>query len=189
MSVIETLDNVPDGYRVTIHSDDDPANPRENNDAPVHVLTVPDRDYVDVDADPGPWGECWRRLLGAGRYWSEAIEIMERYARIYGGFTYEHCPHRGARSLWYITATDAAEFGDPDAALKAYAAEYEAWAEGHVYGYVIEQAVNWNRRDDPEQTMVTWEQVGSCWGFYGPGTEDVESAARAELDALVSDRS
>lgn len=182
VSTVEYLDGVPDGYRVSIQQDDDPENPRNNSYGPVHVLTVPDRDYVDVDKDPGPWGPQWRHLLD--RYdWSKAIEIIERYAALIGGFTYDHAPVRGARSVWYLTREDAAEYEywDPRTALEAYACEYQAWCDGDVYGYMIEKRQTWQRVDDPTVISTRWEIIDACWGFYG--REYIESEAREALEA------
>jgi hypothetical protein len=181
---MEILDGVPDGYRVSIHQDGDAASPRDMADDPVHVLTVPHRDYADVDRDPGPWDHQWRHLLG--RYdWSKAITVIERYAVLVGGFTYDHAPNDGARSVWYLTREDAADWADPRPALIAHAREYQAWTEGDVYGYVIERRVVWQRADDPTVTEDRWEDVESCWGFYGPDHEYVEQEARAALAALL----
>lgn len=181
---MDYLDGVPDGYRVSIQHDDDPESPRGMTDYPAHVLTVPSREYVDVDKDPGPWGSHWRHLLD--RYdWSSAITIIERYAALTGGHTYDHAPFNGARSVWYLTREDADGWTDPSATLKAFADEYQAWADGDVYGYVIEQRVAWQRVDDPTVTTDRWEVVESCWGFYGPDRKYVEEEARAILAAIL----
>jgi len=44
------------------------------------------------------------------------------------------------------------------AMLEAYANEYRAYAEGEVYGIVLEQKCN---------SCQQWEQTDSVWGFYG----------------------
>ncbi len=187
MDPINRLDGIPDGWRVTIHRDTDPSNPRDMSGDPVHVLTVPSREYVDVDKDPGPWGSVWRDLLSRYR-WSRAIEIVQRWARLNGAYTYDHDPYTGARSLWYLTREDAADWTDPDAALKAYAEEYQAWAEGDVYGYVIEREVTWQRVDGPDagRRRTDWETVESVWGFYGPDMGYVEQEAREALAHLIA---
>lgn len=177
MSTVDILDGIPDGYRVSIHVDSDPMCPREMSDGPVHVLTVPNSGYVDVDKDPGPWGPQWRHLLH--QYdWSRALEIMQRYATLVGGFAYDHAPVYGARSLWYLTREDASDWDDPMFALAAHAAEYQAWAEGEVYGWVIESRVTWQQVDDPTITETRWEVIDSCWGFYGQDS-GIEGEARA----------
>lgn len=182
---MDVLEGVPDGWQVSIEYDADASSPRDMTDDPVHVLTVPNSRYVDVDKDPGPWGPQWCHLLD--RYdWPRAIEIMVRYAALVGGFVYDHAPHDGARSLWYLTREDADDWADPLAALADYAREYQAWCEGETYGYVIRQQVTWQRVDDPTITADRWEIVDSCWGFYGPGTEYVEEQARESLAALLA---
>ena len=185
---LDELHGVPDGWRVSIYQDDDADSPRDMCDDAVHVLTVPSREYIDVDKDPGPWGAQWRELLS--RYgWEPAIEIVTRWARIHGHHVYENAPVRGTRSLWYLTREDAEREGwaDPGAVLKAYADEYNAWAEGEVYGWVIEAERTWQRVDGPDagQREERWEHVESVWGYYGPGTEYVEQEAREALTALI----
>lgn len=62
------------------------------------------------------------------------------------------------------------QISDPDALLRSERDEYRAWAEGTVYGYVIEEKVTWSPLDpahDRYPPMDTWETVDSCWGFYG----------------------
>jgi hypothetical protein len=198
MFEVDQLENVPNGYRIRICVDGDPENPRNMCDDSVHVLSIPSRDYVDVDRDPGPWGSAWQGLLA--RYvfqWhrdrdpDRAVEVVQRWARINGAYTYDHAPHDGVRSVWYLTREDAERerWTDPVAALKAYADEYEAWTRGDVYGYVVEQLVTWQRQDDPTMTEERWEHLDSCWGFYGnsDGTrEDMESSARAVLAAYMA---
>ena len=186
MDAVKVLDGIPDGWRVTIQVDTDPINPREMNDDPVHVLTVPSREYIDVDQDAGPWAGIWRALISR-QGWKRAIEIVQRWARLNGHHVYDHAPARGARSLWYLTREDAADWGDPGAALQAYAREYEAWAEGEVFGWVIERLVTWHRVDDPNITRDEWETVESVWGFYGwSELEYVEQEARAALAHLTA---
>lgn len=43
--------------------------------------------------------------------------------------------------------------------------ELQMWRDGDVWGYRVERETHWfNASLD---TMTTWEEVDSCWGFYG----------------------
>jgi hypothetical protein len=53
--------------------------------------------------------------------------------------------------------------------------EYRAWLEGECYGYVLEELQLW-RNEQTGSKREEWEQVDSCWGFYG--SEYVEQEAR-----------
>jgi hypothetical protein len=126
---------------------------------------------MDIDKDGGPLDYQWRRLVNRYDH-RTAIEIFTRYAVMHHGAV---CLERfigrdGPSSVWYLTReVYEGEDGTPDpvAYLKAQADEYEAWAVGDVWGYIIEREVTWTRDDDPTQHTTTWEHVDSCWGFYG----------------------
>lgn len=57
------------------------------------------------------------------------------------------------------------------------AALYGAWAWGDVYGYVAERATSWDDDGDGD----AWDEIDSCWGFYGDADESglAESAGAA----------
>lgn len=56
---------------------------------------------------------------------------------------------------------------DYDAARAVQMDEFIAFLEGYVYGYSVERLETWHAETDPEMTMETWEDVDSCYGFYG----------------------
>ncbi|WP_434589957.1 hypothetical protein [Streptomyces sp. A5-4] len=62
--------------------------------------------------------------------------------------------------------------------VEAEMEEYEAWATGDVWGFVVEERVGWTRDDAPDESMETWEYVDSCSGFYG-GTYARQQAREA----------
>jgi hypothetical protein len=53
--------------------------------------------------------------------------------------------------------------------------ELQAWGDGDVYGFVVENRVEYKvhkeytnvERDDEDYEEVEWEESDSCWGFYG----------------------
>jgi hypothetical protein len=172
----ETLETTPDGrMRLTLHLDEDPCNPREEYDRLDHMISV-DESYVS-DAKPGPLHNVWEHY----RYTRDAVALFTRYAAWTGAVTLVWSPAREADRVFYLPAESLDEVGDPQAYLSASAEEYAAWADGNVWGYVIERCVTW-RRDESDETMETWEHVDSCWGFYGHAYAE-EAAREAWTDA------
>lgn len=96
-----------------------------------------------------------------------------------------------AEVLVVATPEAQAKFGvrDPDVKdLEATADLYGWWAFGDVYGYVIEEAdVPAEAIEDMDPDDVQWEEVSSCWGFYGPDHDKsgLEEAALEALGALT----
>jgi hypothetical protein len=56
--------------------------------------------------------------------------------------------------------------------------EWRAYVEGDVWGYVVERKVDLSMTDC--DVIESWEEVDSCWGFYGE--EWAEQAAVEALD-------
>ena len=56
--------------------------------------------------------------------------------------------------------------------------EWRAYCEGDVYGWIIQERVTWTK-DGSDETREDWEDVDSCWGFYG--RQYAEEAAREEF--------
>ncbi len=73
---------------------------------------------------------------------------------------------------------------------------YGAWAWGDVYGYVIERRAALDCFDgDDDGTREDWEELDSCWGFYGSdfdwsGLEEaaMEACPDPETDEVLLDR-
>ncbi|MFF4528153.1 hypothetical protein ACFY1P_02670 [Streptomyces sp. NPDC001407] len=170
-------------FRVRLVPDEDARSPREDFDHLAHVVTIDTHlgQYAPIDKDGGPFAEAWERV--SWNRW-KGIEIFTRWANIFhDAIVIESRPARGPVSLWYLLREDAEDLGMlPEAYLDAERAEYEAWADGDVYGYVVEEAVDWLRAD-ADDTMSTWEEVDSCWGHYG--FDWAVSAARHALTFYV----
>lgn len=203
----EVLHQQGDRYRLRLVPHLYPENPRTAFDHLAHVVTVPHPNYLNVGPDEGPLGDAWRRIIGErhrvhGAAERDAVEIFERYARIFhGARTLYDSPYEGPSAVWYILpdgiaqlAAPSAEHPDPAmACLQVERDEYRAWAEGDVWGYIIEVRETWvpvSQLGAPESerdTMQTWEEVpdGSCWGFYGYSYAEQE-ATEAWEDFLRS---
>ena len=112
----------------------------------------------------GPFTDAWDRFRYSSRYYMR-VDMFCRYVAMTGGYTHVCSPERGPDWIFYLPADRVSEVGDPAAYLKSVATEYEAWATGDVHGYIIEAAVTWSSPGRPD--MTTWEEIDSCWGFFG----------------------
>lgn len=167
----DVLATTEDGrYRVRLVLDEHPENPRNDAETLAHVVTIDTHlgQYHPVDKDGGPLAWAWERLKW--NRWT-GIDIFTRYVSIFhGGIVLESAPINGPRSLWYMTGEEAAALDAgllTEGYIEAEMQEYEAWAEGDVWGFVVEERVDWTRDDDEDEHMQTWEHVDSCFGFYG----------------------
>ena len=64
-------------------------------------------------------------------------------------------------------------------AIEQEIAVYNSWVQGEFAGYVVEQAHTWQDKDD--ETMVTWDDYESVWGFESD-TYATEQAAESLPD-------
>lgn len=171
--------------RLEIQRNSQDANPRVDDDCNLaNVITPKGQRYIDVDEDHGPLREGWERIQDVYLD-KEAVAVFTRWARIFHGATVvEHRPHDGAWALWYVMPDKLAETAlSAEALIQAEVEQYRMWAEGEVYGHIIEKNVtriprDAEDRDDPEVDAETseWEHVDSCWGYIG--REYAEEAAR-----------
>lgn len=63
--------------------------------------------------------------------------------------------------------------------LEGTANLYGWWAYGDVYGYVIEKPIE----VDEDGDVTEWEEIDSCWGYYGPD-HDESGLAEAALECV-----
>lgn len=162
-------------HRVRLVADDDTENPRVDYEHLDHVITVnASFRYQAIDGDFGPLAKIWDRLE-TSHYRREATEIFQRYCAItHRAVTLHDDPYNASQvAIWYLMAEDLHEVQDPIEYLKAQRNEYRSWAEGDVWGHVVEELQTWRRvdptTDDPAylEERVTWEEVDSCYGFVG----------------------
>lgn len=168
-------------YRVRLELDTDAPNPRRDYDHLCNVITPTQSRYLPIDDDGGPLQYGWNYY----RVRPDSEELFVRWARMRHGVTVVvDRPTEGAWALWYLMPDKAAESSaPPEQVIKAEIAEYTAWASDEVYGYIIEKSVTWKaegeHEDEIPDEMTTWEQVDSCWGYYG--RDDAEQTAREEF--------
>lgn len=153
---------------VTITRDVTPSNPRLNYDHIGTMVCAHKRyDMGDEDATRPP----------AGAF------VLPIYMLDHSRIALSHTPFTGPHAAWdsgllgehYITPGKAAEEGIDfeDKAklaeiLKAELQEYQAYMDGDVWGYVIE---------DEEGS-----ELDSCWGYYGSTWERVKHMAEGYPD-------
>jgi hypothetical protein len=180
----DVLATTEDGrFRVRLVHDEHAENPRHDAETLAHVITIDTHggQYHPVDMDGGPLAEMWERLKW--NRWT-GIDTFTRYVSIFhGGIVLESSPTGGPRSLWYMTGEEAVALDAgllTEGYIEAEMEEYEAWASGDVWGFVVEERADWTRDDDEDEHMQTWEHVDSCFGFYG--RTYARSQAREALD-------
>jgi hypothetical protein len=187
MNAIETRTVERDGqtYRITVHADEDAANPLEDwsemgailslgrrhaNFDPVGVgraiETNPDAvplSYFEhgrclwcVAGELPPGASCPWDSVGFAGIWLPDAQTLES-ARHYGGRTRTHFMRKRARQ-----ACDA----------------YTMWCNGEVYGYQIERIVAC-----AECECEKTEPVDSCWGFFGLDHCLAEAAASLQASS------
>jgi len=188
----DVLETSEDGrFRVRLILDDSgDLNPRKEFDHLSHVITAYADDYINIDKDNGPLGTEWDEYLSLAADWSEAVTLFKRYCSIYHrAVTLFETPNEGAAAVWYLMAEDFHEVDSPADYLKAEAQEYRSWAEGDMWGYVVEELQTWRRvdpaTDDPEERQEWGATDDSCWGLIG--RECAEEAARDALSVATEE--
>jgi hypothetical protein len=175
--------------RVKIVLDECPSEPFNDGGCP--VIRV-DSDYPSARFehtgygsyyDPGFDPESVLARLEDTFGWREAIEVFERYVRIFhegSVATYHLGWSREYGYVAFTTRTLARAWGiaDDRPVPEAELNEWRAYVEGDVWGYVVERKVDLSMTDC--DVIESWEEVDSCWGFYGE--EWAEQAAVEALD-------
>ncbi|MGV9312615.1 hypothetical protein ACWDR0_10510 [Streptomyces sp. NPDC003691] len=184
-SVLATTD---DGrFRVRRIRDKNAPNPR--HDAVAHVITIDTHldQYPPVDPDGGPLAWAWERLKW--NRWN-GVDTFTRYVSImHGGIVLESAPEKGPRSLWYMTGPEIFDLDRgllSEAYIEAEMEEYEAWRAGDVWGFAVEERVDWTRDEDPDDSAGAWDMVDNSWGLYGGPYARAE--ARDALSAFAARR-
>lgn len=79
----------------------------------------------------------------------------------------------GRSGIVYMSAEDADGWKDKDSILKAlegYVKSFDTYLQGEAYGFIVEEKQEhvWTCDSTGEkETVVTWEEHDSCWGFLG----------------------
>lgn len=192
-------------WRVRLELDPDPQQPDWDGQAFVLQVNGDPWSYDRVEpandnSDSDTFVDAWNRF--AERYSrADTLEIFERYVRIFHGTKSLVTWNLGiTREYGYVAFDTAAlreEWGiqedywteHPETLAQSTLDEWRNWAEGDVYGYVVEKKDHWikTKRDDERDYVegFDWVERDSCWGFSG--REYAEQAAReAFKNALPS---
>lgn len=191
-------------YLIRIVLDEDPMNPRDMTDCLANMV-LHHRNYSlpnDIDFNFESV-DTFREMAEVFRDEYGARVILPVFISEYSGGIYTRSTNRDSDNsqIGFIFATDAQirewhgltpdapitpeiEFRVRDG-LRAEVAEYDAWARGEVYGYVIETATTTYKVEPSDDLMGSarivaippGEEVDSCWGFVGD-TDYCMSAAR-----------
>jgi hypothetical protein len=174
--VLETTDNL----RVVLVADEYADEPYDDGQSPLLQLDIRysgnRAEHKMVGARPT---DNDARIEEAACRWGSDLDKLEKYLRAYYGATQVETWHSG--SYWYITydTTEWREYtGAPVNSVSMD--EWRAWCEGDVWGWTIQKHVTWHTDDpDYDEDRNSWEDVESCWGYYGH--DYAESEALSEL--------
>lgn len=180
------------GFRVRLVLDQDADQPYDETGPPL-VRIYPRSGNVESLRSAGS-----PQIAEAVERWgtpaSPGWKLVEKYLRAFHGTQNIETYYSG--EYWYI-AFDTEDwiksigFDDVTAPRGNYKpwpmlAEWKAWVEGDVYGYIVEKQARWAKMvdgvADESDDMTTWETVDSCWGFYGD-----EYAKEAALEAFTAE--
>jgi hypothetical protein len=181
-----------DGYRVRLEYDDSGEQPYDDGATP--ILTV-ERSRTWGSYNVAAFNSQGEEYVSAVSAILErhSIETVERYLRMFHGTVKVETFYSEGIQGWYL-AFDTAHWrehvGAPVESLDGYSylAEVRAWAEGDVYGYIVERNVaftkTWESGDAEEGSEWLQVQDGSCWGFYG--RDYAEEAAKQALTDCIT---
>lgn len=193
MGYSETLNVSEDGkFRVLLIQDEDASEPYDDGQSPLLRLEWSGYRYraEHVMATGRPTGND-ERIEEAAQKWGGELDKFEKYLRAYYGtheIKIDTSTTRGVAYITYDTAEWRKAMGldQPGSTGHINMDEFLAWCVGDCWGYVVEKNVTWHKDDAPDETMETWEDVDSCWGFYGDyGREAALEAFDLEIEADI----
>lgn len=187
-----------DNYRARLEYDDSGEKPYDEGAVPIlsREFRYSKWEAVNDQADE------YTGLLNALEEQFEP-EVIERFIRIFlGAYSVMWDSSDNCKYLAFDTAAWREKVGLSDEWLDAHKMECEtlaagslteiiSWANGDVYGWVVERKLaTYTTYKDPttgetvrETESEDWEQVDSCWGFFG--REYAEEAAEEAFDSFT----
>ena len=175
------------GHTIEIHTDEDPINPRENDNLGTMICFHRSYDLGDpMVKDDYTDQDSFKAYLKANE---KQLIILPLYLYDHSGITMNttgfSCPwDSGQVGIIYITkekarkeygwkSLNAARIEKIKERLRAEVKEYDQYLTGDVYGYVVKDS--------------TGEEIHSCWGYWGSDHEasDLLPSARGEIDATI----
>ncbi|MFB7858831.1 hypothetical protein [Rhodococcus qingshengii] len=172
-------------FRVRLEIDEHPENPRRTYDHLVNVITPKGQRFIDVDEDGGPLQYGWDHFADS----ENGTDKFIRWARIMHSATAVYvrpADGMGVRAIWYVMPDNAKETTyTPQQLIDSEVREYQSWAEGDAWTYIIEKREVWvpEDRNDDSRRMISWAAQDSLSGLIGRDYAE-ESARRALPDFL-----
>ena len=183
-------------YRAVLMHDGDCESPMDSSDSWVTSVLISGAGWGSAYSsgetynDPENRESAWRHFDWRGL---DADAVFIRYMLLFHGIEV-HQVNWGStddRALVWLEPSERERVGIPDffpdlASIEADVNEYNEWAIGECYGYVIQERVTWHAdASGVEATGETWEDTdASCWGFIG--YDNAEAEALAALNHLLS---
>ncbi|MBO0884715.1 MAG: hypothetical protein J2P17_31160 [Mycobacterium sp.] len=184
MSTEDVLDE-RGGFRVRLEADQHPDEPYDDGQSPILSLHYRHGWHAE-HVDPGTFRprDCDADIQRAAEHFGSDTDKLERYLKAYHGCTQivEWFDRDGTRFITYDDRAWREKVGAPEGS--ASLAEWQAYCEGDVFGYVIEKRVKWTADDDAFPPRDAWEYVHSCGGYFGH--DHAEQAATEEFDAFMT---
>lgn len=185
-------------YRVRLEQDDAPESPR-SFDSNAGIIVANHRDYSLPQEGNHP-GYVLAELADAGFAWTEqflresegATVVLPLYGQGGGDLVVGNADDPDDRladaiGVTYDDATVTSEeravdpTWNPEQALRVDVEEYNRWATGEVYGYIVERQIP---ACDHCGCETRWEHEESVWGHIG--SEYAEQAAREALSDFLA---
>lgn len=143
-------------------------------------------DLTKHSGDADVLRDVFREALGDIGNLSDRLDKLAELHDLLGATTLRHesCGYSQGdwTSLLLVAKPEAvAKLGitDPAGALEAQAKLYDAWAWGDCYGYIVEKPLE----VDEDGDVLEWEEIASCWGYYG-SDHDESGLAEAAWEVL-----
>jgi hypothetical protein len=189
-----------DNYRVRLEHDDSGEKPYDEGAVPI------------LSREFGRYGRRWEAVNDAAEDFTGLLNALEerfdeqdieRFLKIFlDAYSVRWESSENNRYLAFDTAAWREKVGLSDEWLDAHTeardklaegslSEIISWANGEVYGWIVERKLaTYTTYKDPttgetvrETESEDWEQVESCWGYYGD--EYAREAATEEFDRIT----
>ena len=117
-------------------------------------------------------------------YWTDGIKIMSYGFGYYGDISFYHDFSTDSEGICWLEKDEFLKYSGNDEEywngktlddIEFLLDEIEAWGDGNVYGFVVEDCIKSNihkeytnvDKEDEDYEEEEWEESDSCWGYYG----------------------
>lgn len=187
--------------RLRIEYDTDAECPRGDWDMLTGFVKIQGRGDSRLMDVPAVHPDVYRLAEAHERMYENVEENVPRYAQIFHDTHVEYDSEHGG--YWFVDPQQMREnWPGPDYPEGRTKAEQEAlvieqeqetyrqWADGEVYGVILERKVVWGRLSEDGGTLLqgegttreTWEEAGSLWGCYLDDEYTPQEVAKESFD-------